>query len=269
LERERERERDNQRVTSEQRSEHTKAKLHIPTEHTSLSIKKQVNGILQASFSIRSYRVSILYIPQDIFKKINNPNYKFNFLKNMAKQKGNVVTHGLRGKVGGLLVFRQVDGETIVSKIPESSKNVTEGQKKHQKRFQQATIYGKSAVSDPQLKELYDAAAKKKKGLTAYNVAVADFLNAPDIENVDLSAYTGAAGDEIKIIASDDFAVKAVQVSISNVDGTLIEKGYASQSLGNLWIYHATQDNNNTDGDKIVITASDIPGNITTEEMSL
>jgi hypothetical protein len=48
----------------------------------------------------------------------------------MAKQRGNVVTHGLNGKVGGLLVFRQKDGETIVSKIPEPSKKVSEGQKK-------------------------------------------------------------------------------------------------------------------------------------------
>jgi signal peptidase I len=187
----------------------------------------------------------------------------------MAKQKGNVVTHGLRGKVGDLLVFRQRNGETVVSKIPELPKKVTEGQKKHQKFFQQATIYGKSVVADPQLKELYEAAAKKKKGITAYNVAVADFLNAPDIENVDLSAYNGAAGDEIRIIASDDFAVKSVHVSINNVDGTLIEEGYASQNVGNLWIYVASKNNDSTTGDRIVVTASDIPGNITAEERSL
>jgi hypothetical protein len=62
----------------------------------------------------------------------------------MAKQKGNVVTHGLRGKVGDLLIFRQVDGETIVSKIPESSKTVSEGQKRQRKNFQKAIFYAKS-----------------------------------------------------------------------------------------------------------------------------
>jgi hypothetical protein len=75
----------------------------------------------------------------------------------MAKQKGNVITHGLRGKVGGLLAFRQRNGETIVSKIPEPPKRVSEGQLKHQKRFQRATIYEKSVGADPQLKELYGA----------------------------------------------------------------------------------------------------------------
>jgi signal peptidase I len=187
----------------------------------------------------------------------------------MAKQKGNVVTHGLSGKVGDLLVFRQVDGKTVVSKIPEQPKKVSEEQLKHQKRFQRATIYGKSIAADPQLKELYNAEAKKKKGVTAYNIAVADYLNAPDIEDVDLTGYTGTAGDEIRIIASDDFAVKEVHVSISNVDGGLIEEGYASQLVGNLWIYVASKNNDNLAGDRIVVTASDIPGNITTEERSL
>jgi hypothetical protein len=32
-------------------------------------------------------------------------------VKIMAKQHGNVVTHGLSGKVGDLLVFRQRDGK--------------------------------------------------------------------------------------------------------------------------------------------------------------
>jgi hypothetical protein len=187
----------------------------------------------------------------------------------MAKSKNNVVTYGLSGKVGDLLIFRQVDGQTIVSSVPKSSKTVSEGQKKQMKRFQRATVYGKSVVDDPQLKELYDAAAKKKKGMTAYNVAVADFLHAPDIEDIDLSAYTGAAGDEIRILASDDFAVKSVHVSISNVDGALIEEGYAEQSTGNLWIYVASKDNDNTAGDRIVISASDIPGNITTDELKI
>lgn len=187
----------------------------------------------------------------------------------MAKSKNNVVTYGLSGKVGDLLIFRQRDGKTIVSKIPEQQKTVSEKQAQQRKRFQQATIYAKIAIAESQTKDLYSAAAKKKQGLTAYNIAVADFFNAPDIETVDLSAYTGAAGDEIRIIVTDDFAVKSVHVQISNSDGSLVEEGEAVNSAGNLWIYTAAQNNENLDGDKIVITASDLPGNITTEELSL
>ena len=40
--------------------------------------------------------------------------------KIMAKQTNNVVTHGLSGKVGDLLVFRQRAGKTVVGKAPVS-----------------------------------------------------------------------------------------------------------------------------------------------------
>jgi hypothetical protein len=44
----------------------------------------------------------------------------------MAKQERNVVTYGLSGKIGDLLVFRQRDGKTIVSKVPQMSKAPSE-----------------------------------------------------------------------------------------------------------------------------------------------
>jgi hypothetical protein len=189
----------------------------------------------------------------------------------MAKQKNNVVTHGLSGKIGDLLIFRQVKGKTVVSKIPEQSKTATEKQKATRKRFQQATLYAKAAIESSNTKELYAAAAKKgkNKGKTAYNIAVADFFNAPDIDSIDLSNYTGAAGDEIRVIASDDFAVKSVRVQIINADGSTVEEGEAANTEGNLWIYAAVQNNESPDGDKIVVTVSDLPGNIAREEQSI
>jgi hypothetical protein len=175
----------------------------------------------------------------------------------------------LSGKIGDLLVFRQRDGKTIVSKIPQPPTSASEKQKKQRKRFQQATIYAKSALGDPPIKERYDAAAKKKKGGAAYRIAVVDFFYAPDIHTVDLSDYTGAVGDPIRMIVSDDFAVKSVHVRILNADGSPVEEGFAVNSEGNTWIYTAAQNNESLDGDKIIISASDLPGNITTEERSL
>ena len=138
----------------------------------------------------------------------------------------------------------------------------------HRRNFQRATIYGKSVNADPQLKELYGKAAKK--GQTAYNIAVADMLQAPNIERIDLSGYTGRPGDVIKVLVTDDFHVKEVLVTITNGDGSLVESGYAQpDAIGYLWIYTTTEDNENLDGDKIEITASDIPGNISLEEQIL
>jgi hypothetical protein len=187
----------------------------------------------------------------------------------MAKQTNNVVTHGLSGKIGDLLVFRQVNGQTVVSKIPEQPKTVSEKQKANQNRFQQATIYAKMATEAPGTKELYADAAKKKKGLTAYNIAVADFFNAPDIHTVDLSEYTGAIGDQIRVTASDDFAVKSTHIQIVSADCSVIEEGEAVNCSTNLWVYTATQNNDKLDGNKIIVTVSDMPGNKTEENFEL
>ncbi len=179
----------------------------------------------------------------------------------MAKSKHNVITYGLSGKIGDLLVFSQRAGQTIVSKVPQQKKAASEKQTEHRRRFQQATIYARAAQADPELKAAYGQAAGA--GQTAYNIAVADMLKAPDIESIDLSGYAGRTGDTILIRAKDDFMVKEVTVTITNGDGSLVETGLARPDVaGYLWTYTATQDNGSLDGDKIEITASDLPGNI-------
>ena len=187
----------------------------------------------------------------------------------MAKQTNNVVTHGLSGKVGDLLVFRQRAGKTVVAKAPPKRKVTTEQQKEQQRKFQRAVLYAKSVIADSAgMGAVYNKAAKK--GLTAYNVAVADFFHAPDIQNIDVSGYTGQPGDIIRIEITDDFAVKEVKVTITNADGSLVEKGFATpDAVGYLWIYTATATNDSLDGDKIEITASDLPGNVTQEAINV
>lgn len=87
---------------------------------------------------------------------------------------------------------------------------------------------------------------------------------APKIKEVDLNNYTGQPGSTIRIRAIDDFKVKSVSVTITNDDGSLVEKGNAAISSNGVdWIFTATANNANLSGDKIVIRASDIPGNIT------
>ena len=184
----------------------------------------------------------------------------------MARSKNNVITFGLSGKIGDVLVFRQMSGETIVSKVPKKSSKVSAKQKKQRKRFQQAVIYGKAAVESPETGELYRAA--QKKGKRPMNVAIADFLNAPDIEHVDLSGYAGSVGDRIVVSASDDFMVKSVKVKIINADG-ILEEGEATQGDGLQWIYTASQENSSVGQSKILISVSDLPGNVTEEELSL
>lgn len=185
----------------------------------------------------------------------------------MAQSKNNVVTHGLSGKVD-LLVFSQRNGKTIVSKSPRKPGTVSPSQQQVQASFQQAVIYAKAATADPVTKENYKA--KAPVGNSAYNVAIADFFNAPDITEVDLSAYTGAPGSSIKIAVNDDFKVASVSVKIENPDGSLVEQGNAvAQPDGLHWIFSATQNNSSLSGDKITVLASDLPGNQSTDERTL
>ena len=186
----------------------------------------------------------------------------------MAKQTNNVVTHGLSGKIGNLLVFRQRAGQTVVAKAPPKRKVSTEQQKEHQRRFQRAVLYAQSVMADSDMGAAYNRAAKK--GQTGYNVAVADFFHAPDIHNIDVSGYTGNPGDAIRIQVSDDFSVKEVKVTITNADGSLVEEGNATPDAGGYyWTYTVTAVNDSLDGDKIEITVSDLPGNVTQDTVNV
>jgi hypothetical protein len=186
----------------------------------------------------------------------------------MAKQKNNVVTHGLSGKIGDLLVFSQRDGKTIVSKVAQRKAKATKKQKAQRKRFQRAILYAR-AIIHSEKGQVYQDVAAKKGGVSGYNIAVADFLHAPDIENVDLSDYKGKIGNEIRIEATDDFAVESVHVEISSANGSIVEEGNAVKNESGIWIYTATTDNTILEDNRIVITASDLPGNLTTEEVNL
>lgn len=101
-------------------------------------------------------------------------------------------------------------------------------------------------------------------------MAVADFMRAPHIDEVDVTQYTGQTGSTIRIRAVDDFKVVQTAVSILNADSTVVEEGNAIQQTNGIdWVYTSTAQNGSIVGDKIVIKVSDTPGNITIGEKTL
>ena len=186
----------------------------------------------------------------------------------MVQIKKNIVTKGFSGKLD-TIVFRVRGGKTIVATAPEKKDHeLSPSQKNRRKAFQEAILYGKSVLANPELKQQYQEQAEEDQ--SAYNVAVADFLNAPSIENIDVSKFTGQAGSIITVEAMDDFKVAEVQVLICSSDGTLVESGFAVQQPNTAnWVYTATTTNNSIAGDKVVVRASDIPGNLTQLESNL
>lgn len=181
----------------------------------------------------------------------------------MALVKNNLITAGLSGSIGGQIVFRRRGEETVVSKTPvRSDKPFTAAQLAQQQRFERAVIYSKAAIADPATKAAYKAEARS--GQSAFNVAFADFLNAPRIDEIDLTGYTGAVGSTIRIRCVDDFVVDSVYVKIENQDGSVADEGDAVLDANGLdWIFTAIKVNADLAGDKITVTAVDKPGNKT------
>jgi hypothetical protein len=192
-------------------------------------------------------------------------------LKNniMATIGRNIVTTGFKGKVGDLIVFRTRGNKTYVSESPKiTAHELSPKQKAALKRFQEAVIYGKGCMADAVTKAAYQNGVEGNQ--SAYNVAVADFLNAPQIDEVDLSTYKGQVGNTIRVRATDDFKVTQVTLAIYNSDNTLVEEGKAVQAADLAdWVYTVTKENTNLTGDKIIVKASDLPGNITESDQMI
>lgn len=188
----------------------------------------------------------------------------------MAIVKKNLVTSGLSGKLGKNLVFRQRGEQTILSTSPQRIGISTQSQIEHQENFKRAVQYAKVQMKNPELKEEYRKAAKKRGVLSAYNLAIADYFHAPEIGDLNVSNYHGEIGDKIEIIAFDNFKVKQVEVEIYQADGSLVEKGLASKvDSDSEWTYITTVANTEYSGDKIIIKVFDYPGNETNLEVVL
>jgi hypothetical protein len=186
----------------------------------------------------------------------------------MAKQNYNVVMHGMSGTIGDLVVFKQRNGKTIASKVSRNSKVSSDRQLAVREKFLKAVAYAKVCLNDPDRKVLYEQRATGD--ITSFNLAIADFFTAPVIAEINVSGYSGAAGEKIQVQATDDTKVTGLRVSIYAADGTLIEEGAALlDDVTAQWLYTATQDNSTLAGSKIIAKATDLPGNITAMEKVL
>jgi hypothetical protein len=166
----------------------------------------------------------------------------------------------MRGPVGDLVFKHYGDGVIVGSKPDRSGLQPTEAQLQHQERFRQAVLYGQLVMADPEKKALY-AEAAKASGKPLFSLTIADFFNAPAVDEVDISDYAGEVGNPIAVRAHDDFAVVSVHVSITKSSGEAIESGEAVQTPPNSprWVYTATAAVPQGTAVRIAITASDHP----------
>ncbi len=185
----------------------------------------------------------------------------------MARSKNNIVTHGLSGRIDEL-VFRQRFGQTVVTRNPRVSREPTDAQLSLRSRFRQAAAYAKAAVSDASTKRFYGSMARE--GQSAYNVALADFFNTPEIGEIDTSAYNGSIGSRITVPVTDGGKVVSVKVTIHKGDGTLVEEGDALlQSNGLYWMFIARALNNSLSGSIISVSATDLPNHSSLKQITI
>jgi hypothetical protein len=185
----------------------------------------------------------------------------------MPKVKLNPTFDEFRGSVNNL-TYRQRHGKVFASVKPDlSNVQPSEAQIAHQQRFKAAAAYGKTVMADPVVRALYQQAAKERD-IPIFALTVADFMHTPSITDTDLSAYNGLVGDVIKIMATDDFGVASVHITISKAQtGETIESGNAIETgLGSgLWLYTATSAAPAETDVQINVVAADRPGGTAVE----
>ena len=140
----------------------------------------------------------------------------------MARVRRNVLVEGLAGMLAEQLVFKQDKaGRTIVSIRPRFDENreFTPAQLAQQERFQEAAAYAKDAA---QTEAIY-AEEAEGTAMSAYNVAVADWFHPPEVDEIDLTSYTGEMGEVIRAKVADDVQVETVSVVITTDADVVIE----------------------------------------------
>jgi hypothetical protein len=183
----------------------------------------------------------------------------------MAKTKS-LLTAGLRGTVGGTLVFRRLNGETVVAAAPvPTSKQPSESQMMQRERFRLASLYAKRAFNDPELRVEYELVAKVKKLPSARAAAIADYFRFPEILNAKIS--TDQSGVVIvEAVVVDYLRVKSVTISVISPDGSVLETGNGVLGIDNqTWTYQVQNSANLIAEMRFDIHATDLPGNVTTQ----
>ena len=175
------------------------------------------------------------------------------------------------GKLGDTVVYRQLaNGDMVIANTPKKTETVNETLLDIRSKFKDATQYARFQMQNADMKALYETGITAKK-ISAYTVAMTDYLKKPVVKTIDSLGYTGAPGQTLRIRATDDFRVKAVTVAIVDSTGAIVESGAATQSpiLNELFEYVTTAAVAALAGAKIRAIASDHAGNSTTLEVTL
>jgi hypothetical protein len=156
----------------------------------------------------------------------------------MAKVSLNPSLAGISGRVSNF-VYRQQNGQTVVLEHTERKDRPSRAQKQNRGRFTEAKDYAKRVLADPLRRECYRRLAAERK-CPSNALLIANFLNPPTIEIVELDGYEGRAGDVIRVVAADAIEVVGVTLTLRSItSGTVLESGAATRDH-DVWTYRCT-----------------------------
>jgi hypothetical protein len=166
-----------------------------------------------------------------------------------------------RGAFGRESVTHQTgSGKSITTSKPlfDDSLAYTEAGTMQQAAVRDAGTYASFA----QTQDLYLRNAEEA-GTTAYALAVADWLGAPKVLEIDVDGWTGDAGETIRVKARDNVGVARVVIVIRDPRGEVLEWGEALQSEESLWWDYTTRTAVPIDPfPTLQAIAYDLPGNL-------
>lgn len=180
----------------------------------------------------------------------------------MKKKSANELEKAYSGIFGAEVSLENRKGKSVMKmKTKKTDVVPTEGMVKHRQKFARAANYAKNILLVPDMQAAY--ALKSRKGLPAFQVALTDFMLPPSVTVIDVNDYSGMVGDQIHVVAYDDFAVADVTVTIQDSSGVVVEKGHCVLNpLTSNFDYTATVQVSNLMGVMIIAQARDYPGHV-------
>lgn len=179
----------------------------------------------------------------------------------MARVIPNPAAGSISGKIGNLVFVHRADGSVLVRKAPQPRSAFTAGELQSQHRFADAVAYIKRIKATPDVYGSYQHLAQETHQ-RACDLAMADFLNAPEIRDVDTSGFMGQPGNKLLIHASDHTGVQEVRVLITDLNGLPLEEGPAFlDDAPGRWVYSIQGRIVSEQFALIQITATDLAGN--------
>jgi hypothetical protein len=126
----------------------------------------------------------------------------------------NPLIANMRGQFGGIFVVRQLNGQSVISKMPRKRDRSleTDAQRATYERMRSAGRYAVEILQDPEKKLFYLAMAKRLQLPNARTAAVTDYLRNgdPRIENPETQAMLRQISETNELLRRRDELITSV-----------------------------------------------------------